>query len=257
MSLTSSSALYAKIRQYGLASTARLYLIVIYSVSRVVIVSVKVLNFATGDMFECCEAGFAMTMVDEAEQSLDLDEPADVLNVLLSLLHTPPHPPQKVPKLPEQKYSLIIYPPVFEYGTVIPFPLIPRMLQLADKYALSESTSQSLLTHLAAHVSSYPLEVYGFATERGLDKLAVDASKHLLHPPLSAYSPEQIRVVPTPEAWHKLVILHDGRIRGLRKILHQEEIFPHGYGACSLHQNRTLSLWNQRKMEILHKIEAG
>ena len=197
-------------------------------------------------MFECCDSGFAITMVDKTEQSLDLDEPADVLNVLLTLLHTPPQPPQKIPKLP-----------AFEYDTVIPFPLLPRMLQLADKYSLPETILQSLIAHLATHVSSYPLEVYGFAVARGLDNLAIDASKHLLHPPLSAYSPKQIRIIPTPEAWHKLVILHEGRIRGLRKILLEEELFPYGYGVCSLHRNRTLSLWNQRKMEILHKIEAG
>ena len=63
------------------------------------------------------------------------------------------------------------------------------MLQLADKYALSESISWSLLAHIAAPVSSYPLEVYEFVTTHGLDKLTIDASKYLLHPPLSAYSP--------------------------------------------------------------------
>ena len=38
-------------------------------------------------MFECCDSGFAMAIVDESEQNLDLDEPADVLDVLLTLLH--------------------------------------------------------------------------------------------------------------------------------------------------------------------------
>jgi len=209
------------------------------------------------DMFDCCDSGFAMSMTaDDNDQTLDLDETSDVMNILLGLLHTPPPPPERIQQTNVEKKEPIHHSR-FEPGSVIPFPLLPRMLQLADKYALSENLTRSLLAHVSAHISAYPLEVYGFAAERGLLSLAVDASKYLLHPPLSSYSMRDIKDIPSPEAWHKLVLLHDVRIRGLREILLGEEIFPHGYGICSSHKDRAVSLWTQRKMDIVLKIEAG
>jgi hypothetical protein len=205
-------------------------------------------------MFDCCDSGFVMSMTDDAEsQVLDMDEPADALNILLSLLHAPPPPPERHNKGNPSTGA----PMAFESGSVIPFPLLPRMLQLADKYVLSEYLKQSLLAHMSSHVSTHPLDVYAFATGRCLQPLAVEASKHLLHPPLATYSPKDINIIPTPEAWHKLVLLHDVRIRGLREILLGEEIFPHGYGTCFSHKNKTISLWYQRKMDIILKVEAG
>lgn len=212
-------------------------------------------------MFDCCDNGYAMTTTDTDDQ-LDLDEPADALNVLLCLLHTPPSAPESIQEAPkkqtsEKRFSTTLQPLRYEPGSVIPFPLLPRMLQLADKYALSANISRSLMAHLAAHASAYPLEVYGFAVERGSHSLATEASKYLLHPPLSEYAPKALKVIPTPEAWHKLVLLHDVRIRGLREILVGEEIFPHGYGACSSHKDKTMALWAARKMDIILRIEAG
>jgi len=130
-------------------------------------------------------------------------------------------------------------------------------LQLVDKYALSERVQKSLLAHLSSHVAGYPLKVYGYATEHGLRDLAVEASLHLLHPPLSFYSPNDLKVIPVPEAWHELVLLHEVRIRGLRKLLLAEEIFPHGYRECSSHREKTKSLWKKRKNEIILKVEAA
>lgn len=216
--------------------------------------------FCTGDMFDCCDSGFAMSTADDMDHVLDLDEPAEVLNILLSLLHTPPPPPP----LPQSKHKAYMknhsttaqgaFAPNY---SVIPFPLLPQMLQLADKYALSESLQQSLLAHMSSYVSVYPLEVYAFAMGRCLQPLAIDASKYLLHPRLSAYSPKDIEIIPSPEAWQKLVLLHDIRIRGLREILQGEEIFPHGYGTCSSHRDKAIFLWQQRKIDIILKIDAG
>lgn len=198
-----------------------------------------------------------MSTADDTDQVLDLDEPADALEILLSLLHSPPSLPLHIKEPASNKYASTIFWPRFESGSVIPFPLLPRMIELADKYALPESLSQALLAHISAHASAYPLQIYSFAVERGLDSLAVEASKYLLAPSLSAYSPTNIKTIPTPEAWHRLVLLHDIRIRGLTHILLGEEIFPHGYGTCSTHKDRVLSLWNQKKMDIVLKIEAG
>lgn len=196
-------------------------------------------------------------MTSDNDQVLDLDETSDVMNILLWLLHAPPPPPERVQSEKGSGSESSIDQLCFEPGSVIPFPLLPRMLQLADKYVLSDTLSHSLLAHLSAHVYSYPLKVYAFAVERSLHSLAVHASKHLLHPPLSCYSLRDIKDIPTPEAWHKLVLLHDVRIRGLREILLGEEIFPHGYGICTSHKDRTVSLWAQKKMDIVLKIEAG
>jgi hypothetical protein len=197
-----------------------------------------------------------MSTSDNPDQVLDLDETAEVLNILLSLLHTPPPPPERQQNANADN-SLTITLQAVESASVIPFPLLPRMVQLADKYVFSEQLQRSLLAHMKSYVSAHPLEVYAFASERGLQSLAVDASKHLLHPRLAAYSPKDMKIVSSPEAWQKLVLLHDVRIRGLREILLGEEIFPHGYGTCSSHKDKTISLWRQRKMDIILRVEAG
>ncbi|KAF7982086.1 hypothetical protein HWV62_30399 [Athelia sp. TMB] len=205
--------------------------------------------FVEGDMFDCCEEDSPLD-----DEVLDLDEPADRLSILLSLLHQDIAPPDHIPNL--EPYGTTIRTEEYQPGSVIPFPLLPTMLQLVDKYALSEKVQKSLLAHLSSHVAGYPLKVYGYATEHGLRDLAVEASIHLLHPPLSFYSPHDLKVIPVPEAWHELVLLHEVRIRGLRRLLLAEEIFPHSYGECSSHKEKTKSLWKQRKAEIILKVEA-
>jgi hypothetical protein len=100
-------------------------------------------------------------MADDMDQVLDLDEPAEVLNMLLSLLHTPPGLPERKPDVENHSKTALI---AFEPGSVVPLPLLPRMLHLADKYALSETLQRSLLAHMSAHTSIYPLQIYAFAT---------------------------------------------------------------------------------------------
>jgi len=208
------------------------------------------------DMFDCCDSGFIMSMADNMDRVLDLDEPAEVLNILLSLLHTPPPPPECKQNAQAANASTITSV-AFDPASVIPFPLLSRMLQLADKYAFSENLQGSLLAHMSSYVSTHPLQVYAFASEHDLQHIAVEASKHLLHPRLATYSPKDIKIIARPEAWQKLVLLHDVRIRGLREILLGEEIFPHGYGMCSSHKDSTIARWKQRKIDIILKVEAA
>lgn len=207
-----------------------------------------------GDMFSCCDAGFQMINVfDEETQTLDLQESAVALNALFSLLHSPP--PLFVAPPPALKDFTRILETVPE--ATIPCPLLPALFVLADKYALSRELVQILKSHLAACASTFPLSVYGCAVGRGLNEVAAEASAHLLHPPLTSYTPEEIKIIPTAEAYHQLVLLHDFRIKQLGKVLVNEEIFPHGYGECSRHAQRTKSIWQQRKTVVSSKIQAG
>ncbi|THH02503.1 hypothetical protein EW026_g381 [Hermanssonia centrifuga] len=103
----------------------------------------------------------------------------------------------------------------------------------------------------------YPLRVYGYASELGLDKVAAKASTHLLHPPLTSYSTEEMKAIPTAEAYHKLALLHEFRTRKIRETLMNEEVFPHGYGECSRHAQRTKDLWKTRKHVVYNQIQAA
>ncbi|KAH7924011.1 hypothetical protein BV22DRAFT_544960 [Leucogyrophana mollusca] len=211
-----------------------------------------------GDMFACCDQGFQVVSgTDDAEeQTLDLDEPAETLETLLRLLHSPPLPPSLIdpsdpPKRPKgPRYRT-------DDGTVIPFPLLPQLFLLADKYALSESLRHSLHAHLLANASIHPLKVYGYAVLHQLSDVAIEASANLLHPPLSSYSKQEIAVIPTVEGYHELVRLHGYRIRKLRHVLMHEDIFPHGYGACPTHKDSTMLKWENRRRFLAGKIEAA
>ena len=212
----------------------------------------QLIGYDVGDMFSCCEKN------DSTEESLDLDESADTLDVLLRLLHKPPPPPPRRPSKKE-KDMLTAQIRVREYepNSVIPLPMLPMLFQLADKYILGESVVSSLHAHLLANASVYPLRVYGFAVEQGLDSIANAASKYLLHPPLWTYTAEDVRVVPCVEAYHRLVGLHAFRIKRLREILLAEDIFPHGYGTCSSHEQKTVSIWERARESLAWKVEAG
>ena len=185
---------------------------------------------------------------------MDLQESAAQLNILFHVLH---HLPDAFvpPESDKAKDFTRIQTSVPEHA--IPFPLMPALFNLADKYAFSQELTERLYSHLAAYTSTYPLRVYGLAVGLGLDKIAAKASMYLLHPPLASYSTEEMRVIPTAEAYHKLVLLHDFRIRRLKEILIEAEIFPHGYGECSRHASRANTLWANRKDQIVNKIQAG
>lgn len=211
-------------------------------------------------MFTCCDMGYVTDLSNDGDvdRSLDLDEPADVLEILLQVLHFPPLPPTVYPyDTQEEKHDIEIRTRRHLPSSIIPLPLLPQLFHLADKYILSEVITQTLRTHLEAHAPTHPLQVYGFATRRAWDTIAAEASKFLLHPPLSAYTVQEVTAIPTVEAYHRLVLLHAFRVRRLREVLLTEEIFPHGYGACPTHRQQTSDLWERRRNALAPRIEAG
>jgi len=170
-------------------------------------------------------SGVLTTPVNKAV--VDLHESAGVLVVLLRLLHYPPpppvlEPPERIPQ-PSGHFSNKRYDP----RSVIPLPLLFSLLyQLVDKYALPDSTTESLNVHLIAHAPAYPLAVYGFVCRHGMDYIASEASQYLM--PLASYRAAEIEDIPTVEAYHKIVRLQDLRLKVLRTLLLEEDIFPHG-----------------------------
>jgi hypothetical protein len=213
-------------------------------------------------MFACCDMGYMADLSNDKDpgQVLDLDEPSDVLEILLHILHSPPPPPAVYlsdTQAREEKHETEICTRRHVPSSIIPLPLLQQLFHLADKYILSEAITQSLRAHLQAHAPTHPLRVYGFATERGWDSIAAEASKFLLHPPLSAYTIQDVKVIPTAEAHHKLLLLQAFRVKRLREVLLSEEIFPHGYGACPTHCQQTSELWERRRSALAPRIEAG
>ncbi|KAK7694389.1 hypothetical protein QCA50_001575 [Cerrena zonata] len=208
------------------------------------------------DMFACCESGYVLDSLDEEAHTLDIIETSANLEILFQFLHNPPPPYEEKVEKPKSPTSYTrIYTSFPE--DAIPFPIIPTLLTLADKYSLSEALTTSLHSHLAAYTSVFPLRVYGYAVQLGLDDVAAKTSMYLLAPPLSSYSVEDLKVIPTADAYHKLVLLHDLRIKRLREILRGESIFPHGYGDCPRHSQKTVFLWERKKEDVVNLIEAG
>ena len=191
---------------------------------------------------------------------VELDEPAETLRTLLKLLSHPPAPPLLALPACDSAHEYWVKLPFsqrYDNDSVIPFPVLPGMIHLADKYCLSEPLVRSLRTHLFANAFLHPLKVYAFATASGFDDIAADASAYLLHPPLASYTREEISVIPTVAAYHDLVRLHAHRTQRLQTILSTEDIFPFGYGACDTHRDQTIRAWNERRTQLAPKIDAG
>lgn len=206
------------------------------------------------DMFQCCEAGHEAV---GSEHVLELHESAPSLRLLFQLLHSVPEPyvPGKATKAvdPGDYVHIKQSEPVH----AIPFPLLPLLFVLADKYAFTPEIMRVCFSHLAAYASTEPLRVYGMAVGIGQDAIAAKASKYLLHPPLTSYTTDEIKSIPTAQAYHKLVLLHEHRIKRLREILIDEEIFPQRYGECGKHTQRTKKLWEARKSMVTTRIAAA
>lgn len=210
-----------------------------------------------GDMFACCESGYVLDSLDEEARMLDIIESSANLEILFQFLHNPPPPYEaKIDEKPKSPTAYTRICATFPEDAV-PFPIIPTLLNLADKYSFSEPLTTSLYSHLAAYASVYPLRVYGYAVQLGLEDVAAKTSMYLLAPPLSSYTVDDLKVIPTAEAYHKLVLLHDLRIKRLREILRGESIFPHGYGDCPRHSQKTVFLWERKKEDVVNLIEAG
>lgn len=206
------------------------------------------------DMFSCCDTGSDASTVPLREGIVDLHEPADTLVVLLRLLHYPPPLPvlessegtQPSGHLPKKRY---------DPASVIPLPILFSLLyRLADKYALPNSTTESLNEHLFAHAPSFPIPVYGFACCHGMDYIASEASQYMM--PLASYRAAEIaQLIPTVEAYHKIVRLQDLRLKVLRNLLLEEDIFPYGYGACPSHRQETNTRWDTKRKSLALKID--
>lgn len=213
------------------------------------------------DMFALCDR--KRSTDDDGDKScVELDEPAEILRTLLKLLSHPPAPPLLSPLAYEfgslhESWIRLPFSQRYDHDSVIPLPVLPGMIRLADKYCLSEPLVRSLRTHLLANAFLHPLKVYGFATAHGFDDIAVEASAYLLHPPLASYSRKDISVIPTVAAYHDLVQLHANRVNSLRTILLSEDVFPFGYGACDAHRDETVRAWNERRAHLAPKIEAA
>ncbi|KAJ3482060.1 hypothetical protein NLI96_g7227 [Meripilus lineatus] len=206
-------------------------------------------------MFATCDSGYVLDMLDEEAETLELNEPSATLNMLFNCLHYPPEPYTEPPKSAKEDFTRVQFKSSPESS--IPFPILPPLLRLADKFAFTDELTHCLRSHLSAYVATYPLRVYGYAVELGMDAVAAKASMFLLDPPISSYSAEDMKAVPSAEALQRLVLLHDYRITKLKEILGGESIFPHDYGLCSKHGHKTRNLWEQRKTQVLPKIQAG
>lgn len=210
------------------------------------------------DMFDCCDSGYVLaTIGDESDtNTLDLNEDAPTLNMLFHFLHHPPEP-YLSERIKKEDYTRIPKQGIPESS--IPFPLLPRLIRLSDKYQFEPRLVHILQSHLAAYASTYPLRVYGYATELGMHDVASGASMYLLEPPLTSYTPEEIEVIPTAAALHKLYLLHEFRVKRLREVLKDEPLFPHDYGKCSRlgHAIKAVSRWEEVKNASYLSIEAA
>ncbi|OJA18808.1 hypothetical protein AZE42_00848 [Rhizopogon vesiculosus] len=206
------------------------------------------------DMFACCEGFELVDDKDEPgsqEAVLDLDETEHALATLFRLIqHPPAPPPTENSEGTRPRFKL-------DAGSVIPFPILPFMLHLADKYGLSETIIRSLHLHMQSNAAINPLPVYAYATAHDLPKIAAEASAYLLHPPLSSYTKEDIQIIPTVTAYHELLRLHEYRKSRLREILLNEDLFPHGYGTCSTHKQWATQLWEQKRVYLATQLEAA
>ncbi|KXN83569.1 hypothetical protein AN958_01134 [Leucoagaricus sp. SymC.cos] len=185
--------------------------------------------------------------------------------------------------------------PLYDSRTVIPLPVLqPILFDLVDKYGLSVNIFQVLCSHLLAHAPSHPLRVYGFAAsfeqiyhrrrsratpssaneekqdlfgiqfgvsaekemETQMRKIASKAIQFL--EPIGSYSMTEVEdSIPSVKALHRVVQLQHIRVKTLREILNESEIFPKGYGACPSHCEKTTECWDRQRKAVAGKIDSG
>lgn len=179
-------------------------------------------------MFSSCELDVNHSPNDEPEQVLDLHETTDTLVSLMRLLHDPPPPPVQLSSVNQSTdISSFSYPVQYDPATIIPLPiLVSSLYGLVDKYILASSISETLDIHLRANAPLHALQVYGFATFHGMNAVASEASQYLM--PMGSYRLDEVKVIPSVEAYHKVVRLQTLRVQALREHVLREEIFPHG-----------------------------
>lgn len=218
------------------------------SVSRVIASRPANLIHPVASMFSCCDG----QQEGETSQSMDMYESGNNMALLVRLLQDPllPLPEASTQGRPSEQ----ILGPLF---AVIPHVLLPRLFALGEKYALKPPVMQILHTHLLAQASIAPLLVYGLACQYSLAEIADKASKFLVFTPLERYGFDDVKVIPTAEAYHKLLQLQSYRKQRIKGLLMNEELFPHGYGACSAHKDYAEAIWDKRRRSILPDVHSG
>ncbi|KAF8640987.1 hypothetical protein AX17_000632 [Amanita inopinata Kibby_2008] len=208
-------------------------------------------------MFDCCDPDEHDTSAKPGmPQTLDLHESSQVIIALLRLLHEPLGRPIEEPSEADSFISSQLHRTRYNLSTVVPLPLITTMIyELVDKYALSETMVDTLWLHVEAHAATDPLQVYAFATLHGMHRTASNASQYMA--PLASYRSDQVKAIPTLEAYHKLVQLQDLRLKGLKKLLLSEDLFPHGYGKCSVHHVRATTIWDAQRKALAIRVDTG
>ena len=212
------------------------------------------------------------------DQVVDIHETSEVLIVLLRLLHYPPQPPVLLPPdvSEEAQMSSRRVGDAYDSSTLIPFPILLILLDLADKYAISDFITNTLHAHLLAHAPVYPIQVYGYAWSHKVERIAFKASQYLM--PMASYGTDDIGHIPSVEAYHKIVRLQDLRVKELRNLVLSEDIFPHGpythvrslpgiinfwmlkfsgYGICPSHHKETSALWEAKRVDLACQINSG
>jgi len=205
------------------------------------------------DMFLSCTPDIVK---DETGQVLDLHETASALACLMQLLHEPPPAPvQLSPVTQSTNVNSFSYPVPYDPSTIIPLPiLISSLYGLVDKYMLTRSISDLLDIHLRANAPEHALQVYGFATLHGINAVASEASQYLM--PMGSYRLDEVRAIPSVEAYHKVVRLQNVRVQALRKLVLREEIFPHDYGKCPPHYDQAKAIWDSQRKTLAGAIDT-
>ncbi|KAJ1309657.1 hypothetical protein OPQ81_006424 [Rhizoctonia solani] len=187
---------------------------------------------------------------------VEVDERYEILALLVNLLERPPQlPPATVTSYaPSSAIPSVEDPP----SSILPWPLVTTLLDVADKYDFSDDILALLHAHLRVHASSHPLPVYALASRLGLSAIASHASSFLLYPSMHQYSVSEIKLLPSATSYHLLLILQTRRLENLKEILDNEMLFPHDYGACSKHGTASAkSVWEARKAIVLNHVDAS
>lgn len=185
---------------------------------------------------------------DNEEIIIDVYEPSTDIQLLIRLLH------DDIPVYPKKSYSETSIDPSIP---AIPLPILLQLFDLGDKYVLSEHNMNTLYSHLSAYAATNPLLVYGRAVKYGLSDIADTASVYLMATRLDTLTPAQVRVIPSAEAYHKIVLLQQYRKTKITELLMNSELFPYGYGKCSAHFNLAITKWETERAALCKLVEAG
>ncbi|KAG8990062.1 hypothetical protein FRB94_004015 [Tulasnella sp. JGI-2019a] len=218
------------------------------------------------------------------EQRLDVHEPSDLFLYFIKLLHgdigslettdqtesveeapeatTASTPelvdiadthlrPRPVPRSAIKKEPLLV--------AIIPMSLLLPLWNLLDKYDVPASPYHQIVeSQIKANAEKHPLEIYGLAHQHDLTSVAAHTSQYLISKPMEHYSLDEIVAhFPSAKAYHRIVLLQAHRKWKLKEILRTEEIFPRGYGFCSVHGSGTKAHWDSLKKDLEPRVTGA